>query len=84
MKEHKHMEGDDGRVVANMNVDGMPWYVRGEKSSQTEKPESVYLSGKEKWAMFGGVMKAVLLVSAVFASVYFLVIFLMTKIAEIK
>jgi hypothetical protein len=36
-KEVKHYQDDDGRVIANMNVEGMPWYdgsIRREKRAE--------------------------------------------------
>lgn len=29
---------DDGRTIANMNVEGMPWYVPPEKKALMEQP----------------------------------------------
>ena len=39
MSRKKRYEDDDGRVVARMNVEGMPWYAeRGENApEQTEQ-----------------------------------------------
>jgi hypothetical protein len=28
-RERKKYEDDDGRTIAKMNVDGMPWYASG-------------------------------------------------------
>ena len=36
-KQKKTFDGDDGRVVANMNVDGMPWYMRGLQKKAAQK-----------------------------------------------
>ena len=32
-------EGDDGRTIANMNVEGMPWYSPGSHQAGSEKKE---------------------------------------------
>ena len=33
-KRKKTYDDDDGRVIANMNVDGMPWYVEGDEDRE--------------------------------------------------
>ena len=41
-KKPEQPEWDDGRTIANMNVDGMPWYSPGKRISRRkdrEKPE---------------------------------------------
>lgn len=71
MKEKKKRTDfeDDGRTVANMNVDGMPWY--SPTRTDDTKPE---LTPSEKKAVLGGVVKAVLIVSGVFALAFTLFI----------
>ena len=55
---------DDGRTIANMNVDGMPWYLENrEKQPEQEKIE---LTKEEGRAMMGGILKATLLVTLAF------------------
>ena len=84
MKKRREYDDDDGRQIANMNVDGMPWYVRkpsdssGSSGSQSDEP--VDLTREERFSLYGGVLKAVLLVAAAFIGVYFLVVFLLTRI----
>jgi hypothetical protein len=58
---------DDGRTIANMNVDGMPWYIDEAKRKKTESEPPMQLSRKERRAMLTGIMAAVLLVGLVFA-----------------
>ena len=81
---------DDGRVIAPMNVDGMPWYEPvntpnddylsgkmqdGESSSAISSvPFPVKLTREENRAFASGVLKAVLLVSFVFIGTLFLFI----------
>ncbi len=66
---------DDGRTIANMNVEGMPWY-----SEQKNKPENkgkndfTDLTLKEKRAMMRGILGAALLIAALFLLVFFLFI----------
>ena len=77
-KRNKEKFVDDGRVIANMNVDGMPWYS-GKPDLETKEmttaqdfpqsassQEEVKLTGKEKFAMMRGVAAASLLVTFVF------------------
>ena len=72
MKKHKGKVTyiDDGRTIANMNVEGMPWY----NPKRDEIPETSKIKGKgeeltakETLAVMGGVLKAALLVALVFA-----------------
>jgi len=72
-KKRKQYDDDDGRVIADMNVDGMPWYTP-KKDAAPEGGESPQLSGHETWAMIWGVLKAALLIAGVFALIYFLLI----------
>jgi hypothetical protein len=76
---------DDGRTIAQMNVDGMPWYVpqldksaASEGQPAAEPPEK--LRGAARWAFTWGVLKAVLLVTAVFVLGYFLFLLFCTNI----
>ena len=80
-KEKKPKFEDDGRTIANMNVEGMPWYnpVRDkEKSSISNDFEG--LSRKEKRAMMGGIMAAALLIGAIFIIGAFLFVLFCTKV----
>ncbi|MED9904409.1 MAG: hypothetical protein UFG06_09505 [Lachnospiraceae bacterium] len=67
---------DDGRTVADMNVEGMPWYApAAQKGSGTGVENApLTLSRKEKAAMMKGVMTAALLVAFVFVAVFTLFI----------
>lgn len=66
---------DDGRVIANMNVEGMPWYqpTKPVKNSNSES-DFTDLSRKEKFAMLKGILSAALLVGFIFILGYFLFI----------
>lgn len=55
---------DDGRTIANMNVDGMPWYL--EKREKQPEQEKIELTKEEGRAMMGGILKATLLVTLAF------------------
>ena len=60
---------DDGRTIADMNVEGMPWYVNKE---QRGDDEPLQLTREQSRAVIGGVLKAALLIAAVFGGVYLL------------
>ena len=79
MKRKKDDFEDDGRVIANMNVDGMPWhdpsasYTDGE-GSERNREELQKLTKKQTFFMILGVLGAALAVAAVFAVGYLLFI----------
>lgn len=53
---------DDGRTIANMNVDGMPWYQpnKEEADEKKKKMDDLKVSRKEKRAMIVGAYLAYL------------------------
>lgn len=68
---------DDGRTIASMNVEGMPWYAppsSGAPQKEAGESEPLTLTRKEKAAMMRGVMGAALLVALVFVAVFTLFI----------
>ena len=69
-KKKKTFDGDDGRVVAKMNVDGMPWYMRAEKKDLPENSDISDLSKGETWQIVKGAVKAGLLIGSVFFVVF--------------
>lgn len=73
-QKKKSFEGDDGRVVAKMNVDGMPWYMRSEKKQTPENNDLSDLSKGETWEIVKGSVKAGLLIGGVFFVVFALFI----------
>lgn len=73
-KERKTFEGDDGRVVAKMNVDGMPWYMAMDKNQIPENNDLSELSKGETWEIIKGTVKAGLLIGGVFFVVFALFI----------
>jgi len=61
-------EWDDGRTIADMNVDGMPWYApeREGGEDRTRKPSPPTPMSREEGRVFlWGAMKAALLVAGV-------------------
>ena len=79
MGKRKQYDDDDGKVIANMNVDGMPWYV--DRANKTEKSEGdsepVPLTKEERRAYMRGTMTAAFLVTGLFALVFAAVIILL-------
>lgn len=67
----KQIFEDDGRTIADMNVEGMPWYLDPAEKTQGEK---VRLSPAETRAAMWGAFRATLLVVAIFAGVFALFI----------
>ena len=75
LKKKREEFVDDGRTIANMNVEGMPWYdkkteeIKKMNASKSELPE---LDREGKSALMWGVIAAALLIGLVFAGVIFL------------
>jgi len=65
-RKRKTYDDDDGRVIANMNVDGMPWYVDAARKKQERSGEEPELTREERNAMIWGTLKAGLLTAGVF------------------
>ena len=65
MAKRRKYDDDDGRVIANMNVDGMPWYVDAAKKKEASSQE-LDLTKEESKAVLWGTVKAGLLIASVF------------------
>ena len=69
-KRTKLPEGDDGKTIVDMNVDGMPWYLRreerpepgGEPYNMTREEQRAY-----KWAAIRAALAVALIFGAAFA-----------------
>ena len=68
-KKREFPEGDDGRTIANMNVEGMPWYSPGGHLSRAERKqkarEGETLTKEESRYYTWGAVKAALLVTGI-------------------
>lgn len=66
-------EGDDGRTIANMNVEGMPWY---RERSQESEPQTEHdpLTREQLRAYRWAAVKTALIVALVFGAVFALFI----------
>ena len=66
-------EGDDGRTIVNMNVEGMPWYLeKGEGSAMPGAGDD--LTSHQRRAYGRAAIRAGLAVALVFGGVYALFI----------
>ncbi len=66
-------EDEDNEIIADMNVDGMPWYVPGDETKdRTAKHEQMT---KEELRMYRwAAVKSGLLIALIFGAVFFLFI----------
>ena len=78
----KQYDDDDGRTIANMDVDGMPWYHNKPQRQNRDKSSGPdeELSREGKIGLYMGIFKAVGLIALVFFVVYFLLIFILTRL----
>jgi hypothetical protein len=76
-RKKKIYEDDDGRSIADMNVDGMPWYdgrpqdqdrPKGPSGQQTELDRST------RGSALLGILAAIAVVTVIFAVIFLLVI----------
>ena len=68
-KQRKQYDDDDGRVIASMNVDGMPWYQRSQRFDRNKLEQASDFSDltkEESREIVKGAMKAALLIAGVF------------------
>ncbi len=81
MRKRKQYDDDDGKVIANMNVDGMPWYLdKLHEKEKDSKAEAYQMSKKESRAYLWGVLSASLLVTAVFGLVFAAIILFLLSV----
>ena len=68
-KKPEFPEGDDGRTIADMNVEGMPWYSPDGHISRAERKQKAKgeapLTKEESRYYTWGALKAALLVTGV-------------------
>ena len=73
-RKKKTYDDDDGRVIANMNVDGMPWYMDASTKVRRSDSDFEELGKGETWELVKGAVKAGLLIGSVFLVACFLFI----------
>jgi hypothetical protein len=75
--KRKLHDDDDGRVIASMNVDGMPWYQRSERFDKHRREQASDFSDltkEETREIVKGALKASLMIAGVFILAMFLFI----------
>ena len=79
MKKRSRLpEGDDGKVIAKMDVDGMPWYLQKLHNDEEGSSGPAYQMNKEEGrAYMWGALAASLLVVGIFALFFAAVILLL-------
>ena len=80
-KERRRFEDlDDGRPIANMNVEGMPWYAQEDRAADREGPEPPPLGKRETRHFILNALLATLAVAGVFLAAAALLILFCTKV----
>lgn len=62
-------EGDDGRTIVDMNVEGMPWFSR-KQENPAPKPADFELTPQQRRAYRWAAVKAALAVALIFGAVF--------------
>lgn len=66
-RKKKQYDDDDGRVIANMNVDGMPWFLSDALKNRSETNNDMGdLTREESRELVKGAVKAGLLIAGIF------------------
>lgn len=78
-KKERFEELDDGRPIANMNVEGMPWYVE-EKPEYQSSGNVPPLDKRQTRQFIASALVAALAVAAVFLVCFALFILFCTKV----
>jgi hypothetical protein len=82
-KINKKIEDDDGRVICNMDVEGMRWYdndIRRKDSETSKMSASNQLTRSEAWRFTWSALLAGLSIVAVFSVGWVLFILFCTQI----
>lgn len=63
---------DDNRTIADMNVEGMPWYSgkKTNKNNSKTNIERIDLTKEERKAMFIGLIQAMIPITVIIALVF--------------
>lgn len=79
-RKRKVYDDDDGRTIADMNVEGMPWYDRDRRDRTETEERKPPMDRTQRQATVTAVVLAALLIALVFGVGYFVVIFLMDSL----
>ncbi len=72
MRKKNNLPADDERTIANMDVEGMPWYSGHKRKRNSTKQQQIILSKAERKAMMRGAFMAILPIVFGFVFLYFL------------
>ncbi len=70
-------DDDDGHTIADMNVEGMPWYDRDRRNRREDGEKKPPMDRSQRQATIFAVVLAALLIALAFGVAYFILIFLM-------
>ena len=76
-RKPKVYDDDDGRTIADMNVEGMPWYDRAKRERMEDGKAKAPMDRSQRQATILAVVAAALLIALAFGIGYFLLILLM-------
>ena len=76
-RKRRTYDDDDGHTIADMNVDGMPWYDRDRKNLTEDGKPKPPMDRSQRQATILAVVTAALLIALAFGVGYFILIFLM-------
>lgn len=76
--KQKNAFDDDGRVVADMNIEGTPWYVP--EKSREASANRIKPTPKETFYLIKGALSAGLLIGFVFVIAFLLFLLFCTQI----
>lgn len=82
-RKPEKFDDDDGRVICNMNVEGMPWYnrrLRHQKGAASDQPEGEQMTQAEARLYTWHALLAGLFVALVFSATWVLFILFCTQV----
>ncbi|HKL80074.1 MAG TPA: hypothetical protein VJ888_06525 [Mobilitalea sp.] len=68
------IESEDDRVVANMNIEGMPWHSPGKPIFEESKVPFPVMTRRESLRLTFSALAASLLIAIIFFSIFYLFI----------
>lgn len=76
-----NIEDEENIVIANMNVDGMPWYKKEDRQTVSEQPEQREVLGKkETFYVIMGSLKAALIIALIMSAGIILFVLFCTQV----
>ena len=81
-RKKREYDDDDGHVIANMNVEGMPWY-RKEQPWDEKNSQRRYDKAQTR-SIILGTLKAALLIAGAFLGVFAVFILILCVVAWLR